>query len=56
MRKIIQLFMHAIRGEEQNYTDISINRAIFLLSVPMILEMIGESLFAVVDAFLWLAI
>lgn len=51
MRKIIQLFIQAIRGEDQNYTDISINRAIFLLSVPMILEMIGESLFAVVDAF-----
>ena len=51
MRKILQLFIHAIRGEEQSYTDISINRAIFLLSVPMILEMIGESLFAVVDAF-----
>ncbi len=43
--------MQAIRGEDQNYTTISINRAIFLLSVPMILEMIGESLFAVVDAF-----
>lgn len=41
----------ALRGSEQDYTAISINHAIFLLAVPMILEMIGESLFAVVDAF-----
>ncbi|AFK02480.1 MATE efflux family protein [Emticicia oligotrophica DSM 17448] len=51
MRKIFDLFIQALRGEEQNYTDVSINRAIFLLSVPMIFEMVGESLFAVVDAF-----
>ena len=51
MRKIYSLFIQALRGEDQNYTDISINRAIFLLSVPMIFEMVGESLFAVIDAF-----
>ena len=51
MRKTFDLFMQAIRGEEQNLTEISINRAIFLLSVPMIFEMVGEALFAVVDAF-----
>jgi putative MATE family efflux protein len=51
MRKILNLFLQALRGEEQNYTDISINRAIFLLSVPMIFEMVGESLFAIIDAF-----
>ncbi|MDI9864983.1 MATE family efflux transporter [Flectobacillus sp. DC10W] len=51
MKKYIELFLEAIRGEEQNYTQMSINRAIFLLSIPMILEMIGESLFAIIDAF-----
>lgn len=51
MRKFFDLFMQAIRGEEQNYTELNLNRAIFLLSVPMILEMVGESLFAIVDAF-----
>ena len=51
MRKYLDLFIQALRGEEQNYTELNINKAIFLLSVPMIFEMIGESLFAIVDAF-----
>lgn len=51
MRKFFDLLIQAIRGQEQNYTELNINRAIFLLSVPMILEMVGESLFAIVDAF-----
>jgi putative MATE family efflux protein len=45
------LFKQAVLGSEQNFTEGSINRAIFLLSVPMILEMAMESLFAVVDIF-----
>jgi putative MATE family efflux protein len=48
---IFSLFKQAIRGDEQNFTEGSINRAIFMLSVPMILEMAMESLFAVVDIF-----
>ncbi len=48
---IFQLFKQAIRGDEQNFTEGSINKAIFMLSVPMILEMAMESLFAVVDIF-----
>lgn len=46
-----QLLGEAIRGKEQDYTSGDLNRAIFLLSVPMILEMSMESLFAVVDVF-----
>ena len=42
---------NAIRGSEEDYTQIKISRAIFLLAVPMILELIMESLFAVVDIF-----
>jgi putative MATE family efflux protein len=51
LKKWFQLLRIALDGSEQSYTSGSINRAIFLLSVPMILEMIMESLFAVVDVF-----
>ena len=41
----------AIRGSEADYTQINIGKAVFLLAVPMILELIMESTFAVVDIF-----
>src|SRR6267154_2073382 len=41
----------ALRGSHQDFTTGSINRAILLLAIPMILEMVLESLFAVVDVF-----
>jgi putative MATE family efflux protein len=51
IKSFYHLFKIAIKGEEQNFTEGSINRAIFLLSIPMILEMAMESVFAVVDIF-----
>ena len=41
----------ALRGSHQDFTAGSLNRAIVLLAIPMVLEMVLESLFAVVDVF-----
>ncbi len=41
----------ALKGSHQDYTTGSLNRSILLLAIPMVLEMVLESLFAVVDVF-----
>jgi putative MATE family efflux protein len=46
-----QSVKEALRGSHQDYTTGSLNRTILLLAIPMILEMVLESLFAVVDVF-----
>ena len=41
----------AVRGSGADYTKIPLRRAVFLLAVPMVLELVLESTFAVVDIF-----
>src|SRR5437016_10135789 len=41
----------AVRGSHQDFTAGNLNRAILLLAIPMVLELVLESLFAVVDVF-----
>ncbi|MET1162355.1 MAG: MATE family efflux transporter [Pseudoxanthomonas sp.] len=41
----------AVRGTNADYTKIPLRKAVFLLAVPMVLELVLESTFAVVDIF-----
>ncbi|HEY2582490.1 MAG TPA: MATE family efflux transporter [Mucilaginibacter sp.] len=50
-KRFFTLLRQAVAGSEQDYTQGSIRRAVFLLAIPMIMEMIMESVFAVVDIF-----
>lgn len=45
------LLKQAIRGEEMDYTSGSLRKAVIMLAIPMMLEMILESVFAVVDLY-----
>jgi putative MATE family efflux protein len=51
MKRYWTLFLEAVRGSERDYTVGPVGPALVMLSVPMVLEMAMESLFAVVDVF-----
>jgi putative MATE family efflux protein len=46
-----KLLKQAINGDIKDFTTGSIDKAIFLLAVPMILEMVLEAFFAIVDIY-----
>ncbi len=46
-----RLIIDALKGVEHDYTGGSVRRAVVLLAVPMAMEMVMESVFAVVDVF-----
>lgn len=49
--KLLKLIWAALSGEEQDYTKTAIKTSIVLLATPMIMEMMMESIFTVVDMF-----
>ncbi len=51
MKRYWSLFREAVRGSDRDYTVGPVGPALVMLSVPMVLEMAMESLFAVVDVF-----
>lgn len=51
LRGLLGDVAEAIRGSDRDYTTGPLARAIILLSIPMVLEMLMESVFAVVDIF-----
>lgn len=51
LKQLFTYFKQAVSGKEQDFTTGSIRKAVFMLSIPMILEMLMESIFAVVDIF-----
>src|SRR5687767_13412542 len=50
-RRAWSVLRAAVAGEEHDYTQGSIDQALLLLAIPMMLEMAMESVFAVVDIF-----
>lgn len=51
LSRIVRNIRLSLNGTEQDYTTGSIPKAVFLLAIPMILELSLESVFAVVDMF-----
>ncbi|PHI19899.1 MATE family efflux transporter [Lewinellaceae bacterium SD302] len=51
LQRYYKLFKAALRGEENDFSNVSINHALVMLAVPMMLEMAMESVFSLVDTY-----
>lgn len=51
LSNIFSIIRQSLKGEQLDYTTGSIRRAVILLAIPMMLEMIMESVFALVDIY-----
>jgi putative MATE family efflux protein len=50
-QKIKQLLRSSFSNEQHDFTTLSIHKSIFLLAIPMMFEMLMESLFSIVDTY-----
>lgn len=51
LKSYLNDIIEAVSGTEQDFTEGKLSRAIFLLSIPAVLEMIMESVFVIVDIY-----
>ncbi|MEI2750514.1 MAG: MATE family efflux transporter [Ferruginibacter sp.] len=51
LSNIFSVIAQSFNGETQDYTSGSIRKAVILLAIPMMIEMVGESVFALVDIY-----
>ncbi|WP_346237163.1 MATE family efflux transporter [Niabella insulamsoli] len=47
----VRLLKEALQGKDIDYTTVSIRKAVMMLAIPMMLEMMMESVFALVDLY-----